>query len=89
MKEAGTINWTSPNAGATNSTGFTGLPGGYRNYFGADIFYNMYDAGVWWSSSEYRPNIYWIRYLYYDNGFDLLSSYADKTTGLSVRLIKD
>ena len=89
MKEAGTTHWTSPNTGATNSTGFTGLPGGYRNIFGGDIFYNIYDAGAWWSSSEYRPNDYWIRYLYYDNGSDLFSSYADKTTGLSVRLIKD
>ena len=32
MKETGTIHWQSPNTGATNSSGFTGLPGGYRNY---------------------------------------------------------
>ena len=31
MKEAGTIHWITPNAGATNSSGFTGLPGGMRD----------------------------------------------------------
>jgi len=31
MKETGTAHWTSPNIGATNETGFTALPGGYRH----------------------------------------------------------
>jgi uncharacterized protein (TIGR02145 family) len=30
MKESGTTDWNSPNTGATNSCGFTGLPCGYR-----------------------------------------------------------
>ena len=32
LKETGTSHWLSPNTGATNETGFTGLPTGYRNY---------------------------------------------------------
>ena len=35
MKEAGLDHWNSPNTGATNSSGWTGLPGGYRYSGGA------------------------------------------------------
>ncbi len=28
MKEEGTTHWSSPNGGATNESGFSGLPGG-------------------------------------------------------------
>ena len=31
LKEAGTSHWDAPNTGATNHSGFTGLPAGYRD----------------------------------------------------------
>src|SRR5574344_2998326 len=34
LKETGTTHWDSPNTGATNETGFTALPGGYRTNLG-------------------------------------------------------
>jgi uncharacterized protein (TIGR02145 family) len=40
MKQVGTTNWLAPNTGATNSSGFTGLPGGYRSALG-----NFFDIG--------------------------------------------
>jgi uncharacterized protein (TIGR02145 family) len=49
MKEAGYDHWNSPNTGATNSSGWTGLPGGYRNSGG---FYVYGYYGYWWSASE-------------------------------------
>jgi len=33
LKETGTTHWQSPNDGATNETGYTALPGGYRDVF--------------------------------------------------------
>jgi uncharacterized protein (TIGR02145 family) len=49
LKEAGTINWKSPNTGATNESGFTALPGGFIvNDTCKDVGYE----GGWWSSNE-------------------------------------
>jgi len=50
MKEPGTLNWTAPNTGADNSSGWLGLPGGFRNSSGA--FGNIGGFGGWWSSTE-------------------------------------
>ena len=46
MKETGTAHWLAPNTGATNSSGFTGLPGGVRIVQG---FAGMELVGDWWS----------------------------------------
>jgi uncharacterized protein (TIGR02145 family) len=54
LKEAGTIHWNSPNAGANNESGFNALPGGY--YHNSGSFNNIGDWGTWWSSSEYIAN---------------------------------
>ena len=47
MKSTGTTLWTSPNTGATNQSGFTGLPGGFRN--GGGGFYSIGDNAYFWS----------------------------------------
>jgi uncharacterized protein (TIGR02145 family) len=44
-----TTGWKSPNTGATNSSGFAGLPGGFRNINGT--FDHIGDYGYWWSST--------------------------------------
>jgi uncharacterized protein (TIGR02145 family) len=49
MKEAGTLNWLSPNTGATNESGFNGLPGGFRNAYYKD-FQQFRSSGYFWSS---------------------------------------
>jgi uncharacterized protein (TIGR02145 family) len=78
--------WISPNTYASNSTGFTALPGGYRNYNGS---YNN-SAGylaAFWSSTEYGSYARYI-YLNYNSGA-IGRTYTDKENGLSVRCIKD
>lgn len=86
MKESGTLNWLSPNKGATNQTGFAGLPGGYRNIDGT--FYNVGSNGYWWSSSE--TNIFngWYYFLDYSNA-NVGSSFGSKQDGMSVRCLRD
>ncbi len=86
MKEIGTTHWTSPNSGATNLSGFTGLPGGYRN--ANSTFFSLGIYGIWWTSTESPPNHALDRYLDYDEVG--LYSYADgKRFGFSVRCVRD
>ncbi|MBK6504532.1 MAG: fibrobacter succinogenes major paralogous domain-containing protein [Ignavibacteria bacterium] len=53
MKSTGTQYWKSPNEEATNSSGFSGLPGGLRNASLSLSFVRIEESGYWWSSSEY------------------------------------
>jgi uncharacterized protein (TIGR02145 family) len=54
LKETGNNHWLSPNNGATNESGFTALPGGYR--YSGGIFLDMGASGYWWSSTESTPD---------------------------------
>ena len=86
LKETGTTHWASPNTGATNETGFTALPGGYRYNNGA--FYDIGYAGYWWCATEINATNAWYRYMDYDYS-DVLSYYYDKEVGFSVRCLRD
>jgi len=86
LKETGTTHWQSPNTGATNESGFTGLPGGMRNVPG--FFYNIENSGIWWSSTEYDATNEWLSEADYNyGGFYKLN--LVKTCGFSVRCVKD
>ena len=91
MKEIGTAHWMSPNTGATNSSGFTGLADGYRWYYGTDGGMGLY--ANWWSSTLYT-NIttntvsVWIRHMDHDNAA-ISKNDGLKEFGLSVRLLND
>lgn len=90
LKETGTIHWLSPNAGATNETGFTALPGGYR--YNDGVFKSITDLGYWWSSTDNGADYAWNRKLY--SGFSLMlrsTAFAEQfvNNGYSVRCIKD
>lgn len=86
MKETGTVHWTSPNAAATHSSGFAGLPGGLRHEDGT--FENIGKYGLWWTTTEYSSSGIYFRYLYYLNS-NLSRNNSHKRVGYSVRCIKD
>lgn len=81
MKSTGTTLWTSPNTGATNSSGFTGFPGGLRNYDGT--FLSIGNVGGWWCSDDA-----WTRDINYNSGSAYLNTYGQEV-GFSVRCVKD
>jgi uncharacterized protein (TIGR02145 family) len=88
MKEAGYSHWASPNGGATNITGFTGLPGGCKSMFEGS-FLSLGYYGYFWTSTEYNEGsdaLYRILSTNYEN---LSWSYYYKTYGVSVRCVKD
>jgi uncharacterized protein (TIGR02145 family) len=91
MKTTGTIEaatglWYSPNTGATNSSGFSGAPGGLRASSGGYFYFG--DTGYWWSSSEFDTYFAWVRYLYF---YDVNASRGSdfKQFGFSVRCLRD
>jgi len=86
MKESGTWHWSRPNTGATDSSGFTSLPGGYR--FNTGGFKNLNNNNHLWSSSTNGELYAWYRSLSYDsNGIDRRS--GSRNNGLSVRCLRD
>jgi uncharacterized protein (TIGR02145 family) len=82
IKEAGTSHWASPNNAATNETGFTALPGGYRN-FG---FTGMNTSGPLWSSTELPVGYAYNTGLIYYNG-SLAIGYNAVYWGFPVRCV--
>lgn len=90
LKEKGTSHWKATNVGATNQSGFTGLPGGYRDRLGS--YEDIREKGSFWTSTPYADlwsnSGAWYNYLSYDSDvaqvWRVLSSY-----GYSVRCVRD
>ena len=77
---------TSPNSGATNSSGFSALPGGYRNSNGT--FFHLGISTIFWSSSESSSTFAIFRSLYFGNAH--IERYtANKNDGFSARCTQD
>ena len=82
MKSTGTQYWLSPNTGANNESGFSGIPGGLRNPGG---FGGINSYGVYWTSTiglnpkDLDSQSTWLGTLFPASG----------TWGVSVRCVKD
>lgn len=87
MKEIGLAHWSSPNTNATNSSGFTALPGGFRNIT-TGAFGNIGNYGYYWSITEKDANEAYNRRVDYD-GEDANRFDESKKAGYSLRCIKD
>ena len=85
LKETGTAHWASPNTAATNVSGFTALPGGYRYYSGT-LF--ITDYAVFWTSSQNSSTDAWYRNLYFNYEYVYRRAYT-KENGYSIRCLKD
>jgi len=86
MKSKGTAYWNSPNTGATNESGFSALPGGFRLTDGS--FNNLRNSAAFWSATEVNANSAWFRRLDYNSSS--VSRISDQMKlGASVRCIKD
>ena len=86
IKEAGTTHWNSPNTGATNSSGFTALPGGFCP--SGDFFSYLGSEGHFWTSTVYSASNAWYRLLAADKA-TINRSKPLRGYGLSVRCIMD
>ena len=91
LKEAGFTHRQSPNEGASNSSGFTAFPSGFRDGNGT-YGYIGYIAN-WWSSSElWRQPMFTIDFfelVYYDYSFVPRYIEENKQIGFSVRCLRD
>ena len=86
MKEIGISHWANPNVGATNTSGFLGLPGGSRNQYGQD--FDIQYGGIWWSASDSSVTDAFL-YALIQHQSGLFRSIYNKSGGSSVRCVKD
>jgi uncharacterized protein (TIGR02145 family) len=87
MKEIGNTNWKIPNTDATNTSLFTGLPAGKRDYDNGG-FYPLGLNSFWWSNSESYINQSYARQLSSSGGTCYIEHIYQKS-GLSIRCLKD
>jgi uncharacterized protein (TIGR02145 family) len=86
LKETGLSHWLSPNINATNETGFTALPAGYRD--GNGVYFHIGNNSFWWNSNEYNATEARMNLLSNSSGYINFSLYG-KMIGSSVRCLKD
>jgi uncharacterized protein (TIGR02145 family) len=88
MKSTGFDYWDDPNTGATNVSGFSAHPGGYRNSDDGSFSTNRIFARFWSATENSANSKAWYRYLYFLSGV-MSSNYNNKLVGASVRCLRD
>jgi uncharacterized protein (TIGR02145 family) len=85
LKEKGTLHWQAPNTNATNLSGFTALPGGYRTSDGQ--FASLHLSSYLWSTTLDADLAWGIRF-HYNEAISQRWAFK-KEAGVSVRCLKD
>lgn len=86
LKESTPGHWLIPNTGATNESGFSALPGGYRSSRG--IFQILDTYAFYWTSTSNSDNTAWSWFLQNDSR-EVTRIENLKTFGFSIRCVKD
>jgi len=86
LKEVGYSKWKTPNSEASNSYGFTGVPGGLIDE--ESKFKKIGELGSWWSSSVYSNDYITTANLFFSDS-KLEIGATSNSHGLSVRCIKE
>ncbi|MCX6223828.1 MAG: hypothetical protein NTV01_03615, partial [Bacteroidia bacterium] len=90
LKETGTKHWKAPNDKATNSSGFTGLPGGtiYSEIWNNIYFNGKTMSGYFWTSTAYNTEL--IHCFYLMDTYEVIQPYEIYPGfGMSVRCVRD
>ena len=88
LKEEGFAHWLEPNTGATNETGFTALPGGFREK-NDNTFKEIQQYGIWWSTYYFSGvTLIYHTSLKYNIG-TLTLMWSDRDNGESVRCVRN
>jgi uncharacterized protein (TIGR02145 family) len=85
--QAGTGLWNAPNTGATNTSGFSALPGGFITALG--VSNNSVLNAYFWTSTEVNSTTGYGRTFYHDPGSVIQTANFGKRSGMSVRCIRD
>ncbi|UCD94295.1 MAG: fibrobacter succinogenes major paralogous domain-containing protein, partial [Candidatus Zixiibacteriota bacterium] len=86
LKEEGAVHWRHPNIGATDESGFHGLPEGGRGQISGCGEIGEY--ATWWSSTPYDSTYAW-HYGLYRRSAKMRYNPGHRASGFSIRCIKD
>lgn len=89
LKEVGTTHWNSPNTGATNSTGFTGIGSGWRDHLGTPSQFADINVAKFIATTTAYSTYYYIGELSSGTTSFVFSNLVYLQSGVCVRLIKD
>jgi uncharacterized protein (TIGR02145 family) len=92
LKQTGTLGtftglWQAPNTGATDGSGFTAIPAGYRTFSGTHSFIN-FNSYQWTNTGAPSTTTAYFRQLYHNQVFVTRGDFL-KNHGMSVRCLQD